>query len=63
MSIPPSWCKLVRTIDNGTSTLQLFFEGEKVLEVTTSYVGDYHAMFGANLASGTFKNVVFQNLD
>lgn len=56
--------KLVRTLTSETSaTLVLYFNDEAVLNITTSYVGNYHPIFGANLASGTFRNVTFYGIE
>lgn len=48
-----------RTIDNGTATLKLTFNDQVKLTITTSYVDDYHPIFGAHECNGTFKNVKF----
>lgn len=56
--------KLVRTLTSETSaTLVLYFNDAAVLNITTSYVGNYHPIFGANLASGTFRNVTFYGIE
>ena len=54
--------KIVRTINGNSASLVLYFNNAEVLNVTTSYIGDYHPIFGANYASGTFNNVTFYGI-
>ena len=54
----------MRTITSETSaTLVLYFNDVAVLNIPTSYVGNYHPIFGANYASGTFRNVTFYGIE
>lgn len=55
--------KIVRTINGNSASLVLYFNNAEVLNVTTSYIGDYHPIFGANYASGTFNNVTFYGIE
>ncbi len=55
--------KIVRTINGNSASLLLYFNNAEVLNVTTSYIGDYHPIFGANYASGTFNNVTFYGIE
>ncbi len=54
--------KITRTIKDNSATLVLSFNNKEVLNIPSSYTGDYHLMFGANYASGSFDNVTFYGI-